>query len=406
MDFKRDESAKWSQAVQKATDELETQVQAALDKNAARGFVAPIGPTLAAVLAMGNKVQVSLTEENSKIYGEIRERIFKIESFDLNMAVEVNKLALAWYKAEILNALTIEQAEQEAQIERWRADIIRVNAETDQRGVTLIRAKADLEHQINELKAQQIKAEYQALGAEIELVNAKIATAEEKLKTIDSLWEVIAAEKLVIVAEKKRAASLELVAASKKRLAAIQTEMIPYYYQKAEARKELAAATVEETKYREASEKLGYRHLELKNQEQAAEHSIRLAEYDNEYAQEALTKATGLAEYMRWESRALIRAHQTEVERALFARENDLKARGLDLNLGVEYKRRKMSSDAEVAVTDYHKKVLAAEIAAKLADLETIGKSDSATTTASASQKFTGSAVTTMTEIIHKGSYM
>jgi len=133
MNYQVDESAKWSQAVQKVTDELDTAVQTGLDKNAARGFASPTGATLSSLLKVGNKAQMALTEENGKIYAGQRELIFKVEEFDLNIAVELNKLALAWYKSDILNAIALEQAQQDAQIDEWRGDIIRLHAETDKR---------------------------------------------------------------------------------------------------------------------------------------------------------------------------------------------------------------------------------------------------------------------------------
>ena len=159
MAYPRDESSKWSHAVHKHAAKRKAAVEKALNDNAARGFSEPTGPTLQTILAANQDLQGALTEENAKIYADQRERILDVENFALKLAVEFAKLAMEWFKSELLRQLGIEAAEYDAQVDRWRGDIIRVNSEIEFRQVALIRAKADLEHEINIYKRQDTEAD-------------------------------------------------------------------------------------------------------------------------------------------------------------------------------------------------------------------------------------------------------
>lgn len=405
MDYQKDESAKWAQVVHKATDEFEKTMETVLTGNAGRGFVSPTGPSLASILKSSHGAQNALTEENAKIYAEQRAVIYRVEEFDLKLTVEINKMDLEFYRSEILNDIAIEQATQESNLEEWRADIQRINTEINKREVKLIRAKADVEHELNSYKMSQLKTEYQTLTPESELIEAKIVTASMKLKILDSLWKVITAEQLTVVSEQRRSKALALLVESKERLAILQQEMVPLYESKADARIVLADATKEEAQYREEIEKLGYQKKILEDTTQGVEHQIREAENDYEYAKELLTKATSTTALLREQSSRLLQEYRNEVDSSLLEREHALKKLGIDLNLSVEYQRRKMAATADVSMLNYQKTLATNEIEDRVANISDVGSSDATTVSASASQTYSTAGSRIVTQIIKKGSY-
>lgn len=405
MDYQLDESAQWSQAVQQAAGDLDTAVQTAMAKNAAQGFASPAGPALATILQVGNKAQTALTEANGKIYAGQRERIFQVEEFDLKMDVEEAKLAMELYKAELLNALAVEQAQQDADFEEWRADLMRANAETEKREVALIKARADIEHELNGFKKEQAQAEYLTLDAEVKLIDARTATAEKKLEILDSLYEVVAAEKLIIAAEQRRVVALELAIASKERLAEIKEGMIPLYLERADARTQLADAVTDDAEYRQKIVELGYDKIAVRDAQEEAEHQVKEAEYDHAVANEQLSKANMAVELLRAQSRYLLQDYQTATKKSLLSRENVLKKLGVDLSLSTDYSRKSMANVADVAMTEYQRELLDTEITAKLDDIYDVAQDTYNTVYKSAIQKYKHYTSSTTGKKIYKGSY-
>ena len=404
MAYPRDESSKWSHAVHKHAAKRKAAVEKALNDNAARGFSEPTGPTLQAILAANQDLQGALTEENAKIYADQRERILDVENFALKLAVEFAKLAMEWFKSELLRQLGIEAAEYDAQVDRWRGDIIRVNSEIEFRQVALIRAKADLEHEINIYKRQQLDAEFLTLGAEVALIDAKIETAKAKLEIVDSLRQVIAAEHLVVAAENRRAAALELVIDAKTRLAEVQRTMIPLYLQKASARQDLAMATTEEAAVKKQIEELGYDRIALKKAQELADHSVREAEYDHELAREALVQAEKAVEVLRNQARRILSDYTNAVKQSLIARQAALKNRDIDLRLDTTYERKRMDTEADIALMDFLRSLATEDFTNKLDNIRDIGIDNCKTIRDGARQERSSVSWTLYVQRIRKGT--
>jgi hypothetical protein len=403
MDFERDESAKWALAVNEAMDKWEELARGTLAQGAARGFAAPPGTDLAKILAAGQEVQNKLAEANGQLYGEQRDRIFQMEDFELKIALEITKLALDLYKADLLNQLALEQAEVDAQVDRWKADIIRKDAETESRQVALIRAKADIEHQVNIYKGQLIDAQYISLEAEVALTNAKLATAEAKLQILDSLYQVIAAEQLVIAAEKRRAAALVKVIEAKEALAETQKTMIPLYLEKAEAREDLAEATTKEAEVKEDLERLGYDRITLKTAQEDQEHQIREAEEDYELAQYAHAKATQAIEMARLQSRRLLQEYSNAVREALLARKAALEKAGIELRLETTLTRHEIDINADIDLMAYEQTLVEAEFDNKVDNLKSVGVDNCKTIADSATQVHESATYTIYSKQVIKG---
>lgn len=403
MEHQRDESAKWSQAANKVMEKWEETTQDLLEKNAARGFPAPDGTTLDLILGATLEAQRTLTEANGKLYNDQRERIYQVEEFNLKLAVELAKLLMEWYKVQLLNELAEEQAQQEAQIEQWRGDIIRINAETERREAAIIIAKAEIEQEINGYKEQQILAEFQTLDAEVRLIRAKIATAEAKLQIIDSLWEVINAEHLVIAAEQRRAAALEEVLTAKKALAAVQQSMIPLHMQKAGAREKQAGAAAEEAQVKAEIEELGYDRIALKSTQESADSQVREAEEVYEQAQESLVRITRAVELLRSQSRRTLQEYQNLVREAVIRGQGELRKGEIDLRLDSLYQRHAQESGTEVALLNHLKAVADTSFANKIQNINAVAVDNAATISSGAFQVHNSETHTVYRKRILKG---
>jgi hypothetical protein len=404
MSHQRDESAKWGQAVNGVMGEWEGNTRKLLAESAARGFPAPDGATLDDLQAMTLKAQGELVKANAKIYQEQRQVIFELAGLSLKVAIEVAKLALDWYKAQLLNDLALEQAEQDANAEKWRGDVIRLNAETGSRQTAIIRLKADIEHEVNFYKQQEIQAEYLTLQAEVDLVNAKVATAEAKLAIIGSLYDVIAAEQLALYAEQRRAAALQLVLEAKKRLAEVKKEMIPLYLEKAGAREDLADATIREAAVKEQIELLGYERIKLSDAEEESSHEVRQAEDDHELALEQYARWEKIVELLRTQQRRILQQYANDAQREILARQLALKKEDLEIDFSTTFQRRQMDTDADIALMGYENLLSKEEFANRMKNLKEVGVDNASTIAASANQKLTSSTWTTYNKRVSKGS--
>lgn len=402
MEYQRDESAKWSEAVNKSIEKWETGVQTVLEKNAARGFAAPTGETLGMILDVTLETQMLLTEANGKIYTDQRERIYQMEEFNLKLAVELAKLILEWEKADLLNQIAEEQAQQDAQIEMWRGDIVRVNAEVERREAAIIMAKADIEQEITAYKEQEIRVEIEALGVEEALIQAKIATAQAKLAIIDSLMEVVNAEHLVVAAEIRRAAAMEEVLAAKEALAAIQQSTIPLHMQKAAAREEQATAATEEAQVKGQIESLGFQRIALKTAQEGADSAIRGAELSYEDAQASLVKATAALEVARNQARLTVQGASNSARTAVIAGNAAIKEGEIDIRLDAMLQRKTIESNAETSLYGFLAGLAGSSFANKIMNINAVGVSNAATIDAQAFQIHNSETHTIYHKRIHK----
>lgn len=420
MGYQKTEGAKWGQAAHKVTAKLETVVDKALTDNAARGFSAPTGATLETILQASREAQGILLEENAKIYDDQRKVIFEQEEFYIKIIVQVAKLAMEEYRERIINVLAIEQAEAEAERDRGRADVERMNAETDLRQASIIHGRAEMEQQITGFKSALNRAEAESLTYEKALVRAQLQTAEKKLEIIASIYEILAAEKLVLVAENQRAAALERVLAAKQMVAEIKQEMIPFYKEKAEASLLLASAIEKDTVAREQIENLGFDRLRLKVAQEDLEHRERLLTEELEVARQAVVRADSTIQIARANRHRLLLEYQNLI---LMGETTDDSMNGEDQTrqLGILHEKHILDTMKTVDETmhtvvsgairkrfesDYYKKQkesLTKEIANILSNITGQANSKAETVKASATTSTESNIISTITRRILKG---
>lgn len=386
MAYPKEESAKFAQLSTQVMGEFEQGRDKILDTSAARGFGAPSGDAVMDLFELGQKSKAKLAEGNGKIYAERRGILFGQQEFAYKAIVEAAKLGMELYRQEILDALEVEAAEEDAFFSRGKADVERLNAQTEARQIAIIQAKAIIEYDIAKFKQQLAVAERVTLGAERNLIYAQLATAEKKLEIIYSIYQVLAAEKLVLVAEQQKVVALQLALAAEKITAQVKKEMIPFYIDKASAKTDLAAATMVEIPVLKAIEELGFGRIYLKDAEMSAEHIIRIAEENEELARRDYTRASSAADIARINSRIAVTnaAASSEVQAgnlrsAARAGEAVLRAQshGEQVVQGL---------DADAAIATHEVTNITSELAAILAGLSTRAGLHAAAITASATQ--------------------
>jgi len=382
-EFNRTESAKWAIESQKTVGEFQDGKDKVLADAAGRGFPAAPGNVLAVILSAGQTVKDKLTEANGKIYDDRRGVIFQQEEFYMKTVVQVAKLSMELYRAELLNAIELEQAGNAALRERGRADVERVNAEIEARQVAIIRNRAEAERQVIGYKVLLAEAEKQTLQSEIALVQAQLATATKKLEIIDSIYQVLAAEELVLVAEQARVAALTLVLAAKEELAAVKMAMIPLYTDKASAKEALAAAITEEVPVKIAIENLGYERIGLKTAEAEVEHGIRQAELVLEVARQNLARANAATEVARAQSQVAIQGYANAAQITINEIRRAVGLAQVDTRMVDRLGRATMEIDDSTELVSQETANLTTEIASILANITSRAADDAARVKAS-----------------------
>lgn len=363
MSFDRTESAQWALTAGQAAAELEGAVDHAFSEAAGRGFPAPPGHSLEAVLLLGQAAKGKLVEANARIYEEQRQTLFQQEEFALLVVVRLAKLALESYREQIFNALALEQAEAQGMTERSRADVDRANTEVEARQAAIIRARAETESRINSYRAQLVSAEMVTLDSERSLIQAQMATAEKKLEIIKSIYQVLAAEELVLAAERRRADSLERVLEAQRMVAGIKQATVPYLIEKAVAREELAEAVTREAATLEALERLGYDRANLKTVEEYVNHQIREAEEKYEVAKVARIRANKATEVARTEARRILQDYANVIRAQILEVRKDLEKQGVVLRIETQSVRHADSMNADISVLSQERINLGLELA-------------------------------------------
>jgi hypothetical protein len=391
MEYDRQESAKFALTIDKETDKLADGVEKALADSASKGFAMPTGSILETVLGATLDTKAALTEANGKIYDDRRGVLYQQEEFQLSLLVKIAKLAYEKYREELFNALAIDQAQQEADIQRSRADVERRNIEIEARMVSIIRAKAEMEQIINLLKAELVEKETQTLPMERDLIDAKLATAEKKLEIIASIYKVLAAEKLVLAAEQRRADSLTLVLEAQRQLAAVKEAMVPYYEEKAKAKMQLADATIAEIPILKAIAALGYDRAAVKGAEAAGVMAKAAAEVGYIQAETAYVVAMKTAEVAREQNKTQLQLMNNTIQTALLALKKEIKEMGAEFELAHMLARRQITIEGEEKVTEEETAGLGKEMsnivhnltqrmASEVAKIEASAKTQSTTT--------------------------
>lgn len=368
-DYNRTETARWQQETDKLVGELHAGADRVLAEAAARGFAAPPGATLGAILTAGQEVKEKLTEANGKIYDDRRKVLFEQDEFAMKLIVSLSKLGMELYREELMNALILEAAEKDALRDRGLADVDRLNAEVDKRQVAIIQARAEMERRITALKAQLVAAEEGSLVYETALINAQVATAEKKLEIIDSIYQVLAAEQLVLAAENRRAETLTVLLEAENVVAAVKQAMIPLYVEKAGARVELANAITREIPVQKAIVELGFDRIDLENRKEYAAHLLRLAENELELAKLGWTRANNVLTLAQVQARRLLQEYENTIQTEVLALKESLVEDGIDLRLSTALAKTEMEIDDAVELQADELDNTTTELAAILAGL-------------------------------------
>ena len=387
MSFNRRESAEWTLGVDAEAEKLLISVDKALADGSARGFPSPPGDTLASILAIGQDSKGKLAEVNGKIYETRRGVLFQEQEFALNVLVKLAKLAMELYRAEIFDALAIEEEQVKALRETSRADVERMNAETEKRQVAIIQAHAEAERRIIVYRQQLVAEETTTLTAEAILVRAQLATAEKKLQIIDSIYQVLAAEQLVLAAERRRAASLTKVLAAELLVAGVKQEMIPFYIQKAEAREALAAAIIAEIPITEAIIRLGYDRIDLKTTEEYAHHLESEKQEELDLLKEQFIRANTAMELTKLQNHRLLLEYRNEVQAMIMEQRKNLQEDEMAFRLATGLAREAIGVNNEVTVTHHEISNLTNELVSVLNNLDARAHDQANTVHASAFTK-------------------
>ena len=353
MTFNRRESAEWALAVDAEAEKLLAGVDKVLADGAARGFPAPPGDTLAAILTAGQGAKEKLVETDGKIHDTRRGVLFQQQEFFLNVLVKLAKLAMELYREQIFDSLAIEQSQVEALRETSLADVERRNAETELRQRAIIQNRAEAERRVIIYKQQLVAEETATLTAETILIQAQLATAEKKLEIIASIYRVLAAEQLVVAAEQRRAASLSKVLAAELIVAGVKKEMIPFYIQKAEAREQLAQAIIQEIPVTEALIRLGYDRIDLKTTEEYAGHLERDQQEELELLREQFVRANTAMELTRLQNHRLLLEYRNEIQALIQSQRKSLQEDEVAFRLATGLAREAIGVNNEVAITHH-----------------------------------------------------
>lgn len=397
MSFNSRESAEFALAVDAEAEKLLTGADKALADGAARGFPAPPGDTLEAILNAGQGAKGRLAEVDGKIYETRRGVLFQEQEFALNVLVKVAKLAFEIYKDDIFNALAIEEEQVKALKETSRADVERLNAQTELRQRAIIQNRAEAERRIIVYRQQLVAEETTTLTAEAILVKAQLASAEKQLQIIDSIYQVLAAEQLVLAAEQRRAASLTKVLAAELIVAGIKKEMVPFYIEKAEAREALAAAIIAEIPVTEAIIRLGYDRIDLKTTEEYAGHLEREKQEELELLREQFIRANTTMELTRIQNRRLLLEYRNQVQAQILEQRKALQEEEISFRLNSGLEREAIGVNIEVAKTQHDIVNLTKELISILDNMQKRALDQSETVRASAERVMLNASTTATT---------
>lgn len=349
-EYPKDEAAKWALAVDEQARKLKEASQTILRAAAASGFTSMPGEAVHALTQAAVAAKIELTKANGKIYGDGLAQIDKYDETSQKVEFGLAKLDMESYRARLENAHEIEKAEEDYNLSVERARIDRLKSDVERGQIAIIEERALIEQEIQEWRLVGIEAEDDALDAEVDLANEKVRTAQAKLEVIDYLYQVIAAEQLVLAAEQRKAAAMERLVAAEAQVVAAKEALIPLQQSKASARVAQADAIRHEADVREQIEELGYERITVKQAEQAAEHTIRVAENEYEDARLQYTRTERASELNKAQLRNALAAYQNVIRRGvidekaaleqsekIFRLDQTAELRELELNREIDY---------------------------------------------------------------------
>ena len=193
----KDEAAKWGQEVDTILRKYQQDTKTVLTTVAARGHLGLSGPGQEIIFNLGQETKRALTKANAEIFAKELKQLTQREEVDQKVAVGLARLELEQYKARMDNALALERAEAELDIQARKAELAILRSEIEKRQAAIIEERANIEAEINYYKRLQVEAEALSLDAEIALINEKVRTAEAQLPIIAELYKLIDAEYLL-----------------------------------------------------------------------------------------------------------------------------------------------------------------------------------------------------------------
>lgn len=402
-EYPADEAARWGQEMDALSQKYQEGTRAVLSDAAGRGFTAPPGASLEAIINTGLAIKQKAVEANAKIYQGLTDRRLKEEEVDLKVVLGLARLDMELLKAEYDNAHDLAQALEDKNLNEKRATIQKLQSDVDRRQAYIIEERGNIEHEVNYWKGLAIQAEGLALDAEVQLAREKVRTAEEKLRIITYLYQVIAAEQVALAAEQRRAAALQIVLEKEKEAAEIKKTMIPLHKDKAAARLEQAEAIKEEAEVKKEIEELGYRRIELKRAQEEADHQVRQAEEDFEEARLAFVRADRLTELTRAQARSLLLQYEGEVKEKLIKMKKALDKEERRFKLDQRAYWEQYGWGQEFGLMDLQKTFLVASFYRKVQDMIELGLSKFESVMAGQRQTVARQSAAHMHQYISKG---
>jgi hypothetical protein len=363
------DAARWGQALNKTVKEFTQAVEKQLDGSAARGFPAPPGGDLDAIITAGQEAKAQLVEANGKIYDIESQVLFDEEALRQKVKVTLARLAMELYRVEIMDALELEQARIDQAVQEQRADVERWLAEIESRQVHIIRDRALVEQSLLVLQKELVATQEATIPLQRTLVEEEYQTALKRLEIINSIYQVLAAEQLVLVAERQKAASLQQVLAAHRIIAALKEEMVPYYLMEADAEQQLAVAVTQEAQAKKQLELLGYERLRLRWSQEDADHLTRAAELDYEVVKAERERAEAALRLAREQAQITIANYRNQVQANIIQLRKALEEEKIYLNLSSHLTRQHNNIIAEEMVLTDELKNLSAELATFLTNI-------------------------------------
>jgi len=336
--FEHAEHTKWTAKRAPLMSEYMAGVKAVLNDSAARGFSRPPANVLGSIVEAGKITKLKLADANGSIYQEQSGIMFQQLAFAEKMAWEYNRLILAVYIQDLLNALALENAQMDEQFKMDKAYINKLNAEIDARNYDLIIGRANIDSQLNTYKTRELEAEREGLDKELELIAAQVETATERLKIITWLNQLITKEQAILTLEEQKAVILQAIISIQKELAEIKEEMIPLYEEKADAKIQQAAAITDEIQWQEALINLGFDRITLKGTEVAAELTENEKKKLLETYQLDLAKVSNALAKLKSEYGISLTQYSSLITRQVIDLQETIKKAAIDLrlNTGIE----------------------------------------------------------------------
>ena len=368
MTLEHAEHAKWAVKRIPVMGEYVNGIKDALNNSAERGFNKPPANMVNNIVEMGKATKLKLIDANGALYQEQSNIIYQQAEFDAKMAWEYDRLILATYTQDLLNALTIENAQMDEAFKMDKAYINKLKAEIDARNYGLIIGKADIDSQLIDYKTREVEAERLGLGKELELITAQIKTAEERLKILPWLNELIIKEQAILVLEEQKAVVLQAIIAIERDLAAIKESMIPFYEAKADAKTQQATAITDEVQWKEALINLGFDRIDLKATEVAADITENKKKELLEQYQLNLVKANNALGLAKSNYGIALTEYRTSIADTVIDLRESIKKAAISLGLDSGLERMSVSYENDTTLKNEATSNIATEIAS------TIGK--------------------------------